>query len=241
MRNCLLGVRIAGSGPYMDHCYFYVDSKGIGRYSCGLVRQAITEFLRINTEEPIFLGPEWYDTLITFKNNLSVIGFTVEQIVISTIASAGLHSGNFHLPPAQIFAFDGPTMRLSINKQFTYYMPLQFNQKVIDLLFASIDVQKKTAHVVPIQIAVAKQHKDSEAAFFADQGTWLHGLEEFKVKKSFLWIHHGKRGQTEVMEKLKELRGRAMVINPGYEIFWVSIEQIDIELEKTLMRIQQMS
>jgi len=68
MHNCLLGVKIIDSGPYLDHRYFYVDSKGSVHYSCGLVRQAITEFLRLNAEEPIFLGPEWYDSLITFKN-----------------------------------------------------------------------------------------------------------------------------------------------------------------------------
>jgi hypothetical protein len=108
MRNCLLGVQIAGSGPYMDHRYFYVDSEGNGRYSCGLARQAITEFLRTNAEESIFLGDEWYNTLIAFKNNPSVIGFTVEQIVISKLASTGLHLGDFHLPAAQTFAFDTP-------------------------------------------------------------------------------------------------------------------------------------
>jgi len=118
---------------------------------------------RINAEESIFLGPEWYDTLVTFKNNPSVIGFTVEQIVISTISSAGLRFGNTSIPPAQIFTFESRTARLSIDKQFTYYVPLRFNLKAIDLLFASIDVQQKTAHIVPIQTTVAKQHKDSEA------------------------------------------------------------------------------
>jgi hypothetical protein len=84
---------------------------------------------------------------------------------------------------------------------------------------------------------VAKQHKDSEAAFFTDLGIWLHGLENFKVKKSFLWIHHGDRGKEEVKEKLKKLRSRTVVLNPDYEIFWLSIEQIDVQLAKTLMRI----
>lgn len=65
-------------------------------------------------------------------------------------------------------------------------MPVRFNLKAIDLLFASINPLEKTAHIVPMQITVAKQHKDSEAAFFADVAIWLHGLEGFKVKKSFV-------------------------------------------------------
>lgn len=61
-----------------------------GRYSCGLARQTITEFLRRHLEEHIFVGSDWYDTLEAFKNNPSVIGFTAEQLVIAT--------SSFHLP-----------------------------------------------------------------------------------------------------------------------------------------------
>jgi hypothetical protein len=119
----------------------------------------------------------------------SVTGFIVEQIVISKIASAGLRLEKFRIPPAQIFAFETPTARLSIDKQHTYYVPVRFNLKAIDLLFASIDPKKKTAHIVPTQITIAKEHNDSEAAFFADKDAWLRGLEDFEVKITFLWIH----------------------------------------------------
>jgi len=241
MRKCLLGVQIAGSGPHMDHHYFYIGHDNNGRYSCGLARQAITEFLRLNAEESIFLGDEWYDTLITFKNNPSVIGFTVEQMVISKIASAGLCSDKFQIPAAKIFAFETPTTRLSIDRRHTYYVPVRFNLKAIDLLFASIDPKTKTAHIVPIQITtIAKeQTKDSEAAFFADKDAWLRGLEDFKVKITFLWIHHGQHVRYEVEQRQKELRSRTFEINfPEYEVFWVSIEQIDTELAKTLVGIQ---
>jgi len=62
MRNCLLGREIGGSGMHLDHRYFYLDTDGGARYSCGLARQAITEFLRENGEEGIFLGNEWHKT-----------------------------------------------------------------------------------------------------------------------------------------------------------------------------------
>jgi len=197
MRNCLLGAKIAGSGPHMDHCYFYVDSEGSGRYSCGLGRHAITEFLRTNVKESVFNGAEWYDTLMAFKNIPSVIGFTVEQIAISKLASRGLHLRHIQLPAAQIVAFDTLTTRISIDKAQAYYVPVRFNLKTVDLLFASLDLQKKTAHIVAIQITVAKQHtKDYEAAFFADQDTWLRGLENFKVKKhscGFIMVEVGQK------------------------------------------------
>ena len=58
MRNCLLGRKIGDSGMHLDHRYFYLDMNDCARYSCGLARQAITEFLRENGEEKIFLGNE---------------------------------------------------------------------------------------------------------------------------------------------------------------------------------------
>lgn len=70
----------------LDYRYFYLEN-GYGRYTCGLARQGIIEFLRIYAEESVFLGPEWYLALSSFKNNSSVIGFTVEQIIISRLAS----------------------------------------------------------------------------------------------------------------------------------------------------------
>ena len=45
----------------------------------------------MHADEGVFLGSEWYLTLKAFKNNLSIISFTVEQMVISRITSCGLH------------------------------------------------------------------------------------------------------------------------------------------------------
>jgi hypothetical protein len=60
MRDCLLHHEIGGSGVHLDHRYFYLDTYGCTRYSCGLARQAMMEFLG---KEDIFLGDEWHKTL----------------------------------------------------------------------------------------------------------------------------------------------------------------------------------
>jgi hypothetical protein len=70
------------------HRYFYLGS-GCGRYTCGVARQGIIVFLHTYAEEGVFLS-ESYLALMAFKNNPSVIGFTVEQMIISKIASSGL-------------------------------------------------------------------------------------------------------------------------------------------------------
>jgi len=237
MRACLMGSPIAGSGMLIDHRYFYLDSDNCGRYSCGLARQAITEFLRNHGEDRIFLGSEWLRTLESYKNNPSAIGFAVEQIVISKIASAGVHSGNFNIPAAKIVTFEGGTTMLSKDEESTYYVPLKFNLKAIDALYVRLDQKKNTAHLVAIQITVAKRHKDSESAFLADLDMWLRGLAGFEVKTSFLWIHEGERGRADVETKVTVLRDRTVLDRPNHEVHWVSIEQIAIDLASTLEKI----
>src|SRR5260221_9975331 len=107
MRACLMGSPISGSGKMLDHRYFYIDSAKRGRYFCGLVREAITEFLRTHGEERIFLGAEWLQTLEIYKENPSAIGFIVEQMIISKIVSAGVHFGDFEIPAAKTITFVG--------------------------------------------------------------------------------------------------------------------------------------
>jgi hypothetical protein len=237
MRNCLLGREMVGFEMHLDHRYFYLDTDRCARYSCGLARQAITEFLREHGEDRIFLGDNWHQTLEHFKNNPSAIGFTVEQILISKMSSAGLH-GSIVLPAAKIITFEGETTWLSADEPLAYYVPLKFNKKAIDVLFVSVDRQAQSADLVAIQITVAKQHKDSEAAFFTELNMWLLRLEGFEVNVSFLWIHEGKRGRSEVEEKLKESRGRTVLISPNHDTHWISVEQVDVELAHTLMRIR---
>lgn len=238
MRDCLAGRQVGGSAPHIDHRYFYLDANGYGHYSCGLARQAMTEFLRTNAEEGVFLGPEWHRTLDIFKDNPSVIGFTIEQMVISRITASGIQS-KFCLPPAKTITFPGGITWLSKHEGHAYYVPIRFNQKAIDLLFVSVDQATNSAHVVGIQITVAKNHKDSETAFYADRDQWLIGLEGLDVKMSFIWIHDGARGKAEVKKQLKELRGREVVTRPDYTAYWVSIDQVDADLARTLARISQ--
>jgi len=145
----------------LDHRYFYVEG-GYGRYTCGLARQGIIEFLHMYAEESIFLGSEWYLALTAFQNNPSVIGFTVEQMIISRIAARGLDWADDSIPPAHVTPFPGKVAALSKDRQSTYYVPLKFKFKAIDALYAKVDEHKKTAKVVAIQITVAKSHRDSQ-------------------------------------------------------------------------------
>jgi len=238
MRACLMLRPIPSSGILIDHRYFYINSGSRGHYSCGLARQAMIGFLRIHGEERIFLGPEWLQTLESYKHNPSAIGFTVEQIIISRIASAGVESDNFSIRPAKIVAFEGDSTTILQDEEHAYYVPLKFNFKAIDALYVHLDQKKKVVRLVAIQITVAKRHTDSEAAFYAGLAMWLHGLTAFEITTEFLWIHEGQRGRVEVEEKIIKLRTKTHVNWPRHTVHWVSIEQVHKDLAAMLTKIR---
>jgi hypothetical protein len=238
MRDCLAFASVSGTADMLDDRYFYLED-GRVYCTCGLARQGMVEFLRKHAEEGIFLGPEWYQALEAFKNNRSVVGFTVEQMVISIIASRGLNfGGNKSIPPAPILAFSGNVAPLSTDNPSTYYIPLKFNLKAIDALYVAVDKANETARVVAIQITVAKRHKDSATAFFADWDKWTSLLAEFTLEVTFLWIVENKRGKQEVEEILIKLRTRTITKSPVHSVFWVTIGEVDKDLGLALERIR---
>ena len=91
---------------------------------------------------------------------------------------------------------------LTIKRWDTTY---NFNNKVVDVVFASIesDQKERTAHVVDIQITVSKQRKDAEAAFFAELGRWFRELGSFKVETSFLRIYDERAGDSKTFCGIK--------------------------------------
>ena len=218
----------------LDHRYFYVEND-YGRYTCGLARQGIVAFLRMHAEEGVFLGSEWYLALKAFKNNLSVIGFTVEQMVISRIASRGLRWGdNNYIPPTKITTFHRNIIAFWKDMPSTYYVPLKFNLKAVDAIRVEVNKHQNTATVVAIQITVAKRHRDSPADFFAQWEQWTDLLKDFTITPIFLWIVEGTRGRADVEGKLRELRTGQKTLWPKHVTHWVSIDQVDKNLADAL-------
>jgi hypothetical protein len=196
------------------------------------------EVLRQRSEDGAFLGEDWHRALEAFKNNRSVVGFMVEQMIISTLASSGVNAGPLAIKAARITTFQGASTKLLNKDGHVYHVPLKFNLKAIDAIYVCVNTKKKTALVVPIQITVAKKHKDSVRAFFEDWATWSEALADFTITVHFVWIHDGERDRREVEAKLIKLRGRDVLQWPEHQVFFISVEQVDKDLAMTLEKIR---
>ena len=221
----------------LDHRYFYIED-GYGRYTCGLARQGVIDFIRMYAEESIFLGSEWYLALTAFKNNPSVIGFTVEQMIISRIASIGLKLGrNNSIPVVFILAFLESVAGLLKGKPSILYVPIKFNLKVIDALYVAADTAKEIAQIIAIQITVVKWHKDFATVFFADWDQWIKLLHGFTVEATFLWIVKDKQGMEQMEQTLIKLRTQTIITSRPYSVFWVTVDQVNKDLGSMLKSI----
>ena len=98
--------------------------------------------------------------------------------------------------------------RLSKDEGSTLYVPLKFDLKAIDALSVRVDTRNS---VVLIQITAAKQHSDSESAFFSDWEKWTVGHVGFEIVVSFLWIHEGERIRNAVEANVAKLRELALI------------------------------
>jgi len=235
MRACLLNATTRDMPKLYDHRYFYIEDS-IGHCTCGLAQETMARVLR-DIGEDIFLDSEWLNSMITFRNNPSVLGFIVEQACLSSISQKGLKVGGlgFDNIPTIMFQKE-PTYKTS--EQIAIYVPIAFNFKAIDGLILSLDTSpsegiKGKARLIPIQITIASSHSDSATTFFNKWKNWIKGLEEYDVEATFLWITEGTRATIEVEKNEMELR-KVQKSRPSYTLVNVTIEDVNKDIGRKL-------
>lgn len=164
----------------------------------------------------------WLSSLYTFKNNPSVLGFLVEQACLSSISETGFRHGalNWNSLPATIF--DG-IRAIPPGSCEIFFVPDAPNFKDIDALYLRVDKELKTVLVVPIQITVAKAHKDSEAAFYSRWSDWQECFEGYTITTTFVWIVEDKRSWEAVEEKFKKMRSGSKLISPEHNQLFIKV------------------
>ena len=202
----------------IDHRYFYEDN-GSGRYTCGLVRDAVAE--RLLEWGDNFIDANSLVSLADFINNPSVVGFMIEHAVLSSIRSKGLAIDAGIRRSMKVRLLTEPSdIETDITNQPVLYWPKRFNFETIDGIIVLINpeelndeknakrsVKEKTQKgknakagkdrllMFPLQITLDRAgHPDSHKKFFNDYGKWTKHLSDFDVETQFIWITPGDRG-----------------------------------------------
>ncbi|KIX05607.1 uncharacterized protein Z518_06479 [Rhinocladiella mackenziei CBS 650.93] len=184
----------------IDHRYFYRDEDDIGRYTCGLVRDAVTN--KLLELDVTFIDINFLNSLPHFIHNRSVVGFMMEYAILASIRSQGLRVGEWGSKGMELSFFQTqPVIQSDIRDYPVLYRPRQTNYKTIDGMIVFIKDPKRTAKrkrpillLFPLQITVAKTHSNSYRGFLDEYRQWAEQqLSTFDIKLEFLWITPKKR------------------------------------------------
>jgi hypothetical protein len=179
----------------IDHRYFYDDinpefGERAGAFSCGLARDAATGMLLANNVH--FAGVDFLMSLSKYIDNPSVAGFMVEKAVLSSISLYGLNIVGIQ-GSMKVESYKGRIESLYLKGDLVLHLPGAFNYKTIDrvIVWKASDGEKSDGKkgqllVFPLQVTVAKMHKDSHATFFREWKQWSADLGEFDVVPEFI-------------------------------------------------------
>lgn len=167
-------------------------------------------------------------SLRTFKDNPYVIRFLVEQACLSAISGTGFHHDggiNWDSLPATIIEDDLIQAIPSVDCEI-FFVPENPFCKDIDALYLKVDVEKETALVVPIQITVAKTHKDSEAAFYSQWYNWQERFRGYELKTTFVWVVENTQSWAVMEEEFRTTRHQSRLIFPEHEQIIMTVTDI---------------
>jgi hypothetical protein len=164
-----------------------------------------------------------------FIDNESVVGFFVEQAVLQSIECNGLAVGEGEQSHMHTITFEGAP-NFNTSKREVLYVPRAFNYPGIDGMVLRLNSDEMKASVFPLQITLAKYHKDSEATFFRLWKEWQKSLRDFDIDVTFLWITVKENSTTNVDEKSISLGSRKVATNAEYKSANVHLSKISMNI-----------
>ncbi|KAF8537953.1 hypothetical protein BDD12DRAFT_844754 [Trichophaea hybrida] len=178
--RCLTNSTVVnGAVGIVDSRYFY-ETQGTGRATSLIAQKALASFLRSTFTDSDFLTPQWYDSVVQAGENPSVLGFFIEQVLLSWVSYHGCHKAGpeFYSKeiPVQIF-FDFPNHLPD---------PVVFDQWNTTVVHR--DNASKVVTIMPIQITISKPHSNSEENFYRQWQEWKALFEDWIIEMRFLWI-----------------------------------------------------
>jgi hypothetical protein len=169
---------------------------------------------------------ERLQSLEEYVGNQSVTGFFIEHAVLQTISTHGLKEIGIVNSPPPIITFEGfPDFKDTEDP--ILYVPSSYFYPAIDGVILQLDHSKREAYMFPIQVTIAKSHKDSEKGFFNKWNRWSKGLESYHINVTFLWITTASPSVTAIEEDHRSLRSGKVLKNCSYSSRNIPLEAVN--------------
>ena len=226
-------IQIATLEAKIDRRYLYRDENRHGQIVCGIAREALAGVIR-QASPRLPLRQAWSAAVYQYRDNPSVLGFLVEQQCIAIIASLGLRiTDELEIPLTSITPFLRNIVEL---EETGFYVPTKPNCMAIDCVYAVVDETKRTAHIIPVQIAIAKKHSDSETKFFQNWKQWTQGLATrgYQIEATFVRVVEDSKSIQCVEAVQRTLRSGLQGGIPAYNSYRIPLSEVNAPLAERL-------
>ena len=192
-----------------------------------------------------FYEPKWIDSLHTFKDNPSTLGYQVEKICLACIASIGLnYDGKSTKPQAPIW-FRGRNLdalldAISPTDPSGLYLPSHPQFEDIDALILEYNHTAKTLNVIPIQVTINKKHKDSETLFYNKWKKLALKFPGITLTSTFIWITELTKSSKTITEEVRETRTMLQMKKQTHQQVFLAAEDVHKPLAEALERIRDL-
>ena len=239
MRACVQGNLVEPNDRSLyDLRHFYVDEKGIGRFTCGIAFEKMMSMLRIHDTVP-FVNDMWY-TAVSRSSNPVVRGFLAEQICLAFIADNGLMAVDPKLSRMSTVNFDTQpdfAQFLSTDHKIRLYVPFAYNFRAVDGVILLLDRPSKKATMFSIQFTLSLSHKQSDEEFH--RRLWLSWTEPivsagFSVHSTFVWIDKKQLSDVVKPKVVRVLRSGDKIVHPEYSVVHVGVKSVNKRLASFL-------
>ena len=247
MEACLQNAAISNdkhAKSVYDLRYFYVK-EGRGFYTSGVAFESMLAIFRERRFQN-FNSDGWY-TAVSETGNPIVKGYIAEQICINKISAKGLPMVDAGLTMMEVTPFSvRPAWNMEVGKGSSkqaskystvhLYVPTAYNFPNIDAVILAL--KDTSAHIVPIQVTLSRDHKDSEEIFYKEMWQpWTEQLENagFTVSSTFVWIGKGELFEGFREEVVKSTRQGARLIQPEHRRMHIPIRMISRRLATALL------
>jgi hypothetical protein len=213
----------------IDNRYFHAEASGwVGKYSCGIAREAAARQLRQYKADE-FGDIDFLMALNGYTDNPSVTGFFIEQAILSSIASRGLEISEEVSKKMDTVMFSGVAPNFNTTKSDpVLYCPIDFDYRGIDGIIVRFAEGK--CFMFPLQITVAKSHSDSEEVFFREWSIWTNKLNDFEIVVVFVWITEEDSEIDTVNAEHRSTNSGMKLIHPSYRRKKVPLKRVNLDI-----------
>jgi hypothetical protein len=167
-----------------------------------------------------------------YSNNESVLGFFIEKAILRTIEHHGLQTVDGISRGMTAIPFEGMPNFDTSKDVVLLYVPCKFNHHAIDGVILRLETggEKGKAFLFPLQITIAKSHKNSATSFFNHRKEWKAGLQDFDVEVTFLRITPEESSDTNVGENSRSLKQKEVLIHPRQNERNIHLRDVNMDI-----------